>query len=464
MSLNNRILIGSPCFGKVDPEILEDWMRFAYHCGRRMPEYDFFLGIKSKSEQFRARNMIVEAAQTSNCDRILMIDDDMIIDAFEEGHQAYDFLKKLIEHDKDICGIKYYQRGGECEPVIMTKLGEKGYRFLRDDEIQNRLQKVDVAGGGCLLIKTRVFDRIQQPYFAPEFEYGTDVQLCRKAAEKNLEVYADTSIEFGHLRNEKVTVTSKNRRQFQESTAQMGQVQKFVSSDIYSRLIEDAMEYTKHPSQEEFWRDADSFMDLRKASGLSDADWYREFPKERVSRQVWFNTEDSIKKKMTQYILASISNHRPLRILDFGCGIGIPAFTLAEKGHRVTAMDIRGTGTLEFLKWRCAKHNVSLNIVESEGGIPSALEGQYDVIIAMDCIEHIEQWRDVVAELSEHLREDGVFFSNNSVLEDVTHAEHYPIKGKDFVSACAASDLMPTSMISYVKRTSKIEEEVLSHG
>ncbi len=59
--MNNRIFIGSPIYGKVDQEILEDWMRLAYHCGRRMPEYDFFLGIKTKSEQFRARNTIVES-------------------------------------------------------------------------------------------------------------------------------------------------------------------------------------------------------------------------------------------------------------------------------------------------------------------------------------------------------------------------------------------------------------------
>ena len=44
-----------------------------------MPDYDFELGIKTKSEQFRARNAIVEGAIGRGCDWILMIDDDMII-------------------------------------------------------------------------------------------------------------------------------------------------------------------------------------------------------------------------------------------------------------------------------------------------------------------------------------------------------------------------------------------------
>lgn len=454
MSANNRILIASPIYGKVDTEILEDWMRFAYHCGRRMPEYEFFIGIKSKSEQFRARNMIVEGAQQWNCDRILMLDDDMVIDAKGEGSKAYDFLRQLISHDKDICGILYYQRGQECQPVLMNALpGEKGYRFLRDDEIEGRLQRVDVAGGGCLLVKTRIFDRIPHPYFAPEHQYGTDVQLCKRAKEKGFDVWADTSIEFGHLRNEKTVVTSANRHQFQESVDHVvGVKQTFVASDVYGRLINDAMTYTGKFTEEDIWRAADAFHGLRKESSLTDPDWYREFPKERVCRQVWFNTQDSTKKMMTQFILASVTHNHPKRILDFGCGIGITAYTLAEKGHKVTAMDIRGTGTLEFLKWRCERDNVPMEIIESEGGAPTKIKGEYDIIIAMDSIEHISDWQKTVAVLSEHLRTDGILFANNGVLEDFGHQEHYPVYPKEFIKTCVENNLMPHTQISYVKR------------
>src|SRR5882724_11464191 len=62
------IFIGIPCYREVDPEYLEDMMRFAFHCGRRMPQYNFELGIKTKSEQFRARNAIVDGAVQSGSD------------------------------------------------------------------------------------------------------------------------------------------------------------------------------------------------------------------------------------------------------------------------------------------------------------------------------------------------------------------------------------------------------------
>ena len=58
----NRIMIGIPCFGSAPAETLEDYMRFAYHLGRRYREYDFFLSVIPKQEQFRARNAIVKAS------------------------------------------------------------------------------------------------------------------------------------------------------------------------------------------------------------------------------------------------------------------------------------------------------------------------------------------------------------------------------------------------------------------
>ena len=450
--MNNRILLASPVFGKVDAEILVDWMRFAYHCGRRMPEYDFFLGIKPKCEQFRARNAIVEAAQQFDCDRILMLDDDMIIDWQDIGHEAYDVLKTLIAHDKDICGIRYYQRGQECEPVLMKRLNDKGYRFLRDEEIEHALQEVDVAGGGCLLIQTRIFDHLPYPYFSPEHQYGTDVQLCRTAQEKGFKIYADTSIELGHMRNEKTVVTSRNRHQFQDAVNHTPGVKRtFVASELYESLVLDAMEYTGRQSRDELIQSGpDAFMTLRKESRLSDADWYREFPIDRICRQVRFNTDSGQKKASTQFILSMIPHNIPRKILDFGCGIGVTAFALAEKGHQVTAMDIRGTGTLEFLKWRCKKYNVPMTFIESEGG-PPVLSGMYDVIIAMDSIEHIADWRQAVAALSAHLNTGGMLFSNNGAMYDMSQPEHYDVHPREFIKACADADLLPQTQISYIK-------------
>jgi 2-polyprenyl-3-methyl-5-hydroxy-6-metoxy-1,4-benzoquinol methylase len=430
-------------------------MRFAFHCGRRLPQFDFFLGIKTKSEQFRARNAIVDEAMKMGADWLLMLDDDMVINPCVTSGpaDAYGFIERLIAHDKDICGVLYYQRTGTCSPVLMAKMGDAdGYRFLRDDEVTGGLQRVDIVGGGCLLIKMRVFDRILQPYFEPEFKYGTDIQLCRKAASRGLEVWADTGIEFGHVRQERVIVTSRNRGQIQLEHIPGEAKAKVITADVYNRLFEDAAEWTGFHTMDEMSEAAASFLNTRSLHKVPDADWYRTYGKERVARQVWFNSTWPHKRQMTDFILGVVNGRNPLNILDFGCGIGITAFTLAERGHKVTALDIGGTGTLDFLKWRCAKHGVNLTVHESRGGVPHLGGAKYDVIIAMDSIEHVSEWRTVVRELGDHLVPQGTLFSNNAILEDDSHPEHYHIDHREFIAACMKVDLMPFNQITYIKK------------
>ena len=450
-----KVCIGVPCYGQVSPALLEDWGRWLYHCGRRLPDYDFFLAIKTKSEQFRARNSIVRAAQTAQADYLLMIDDDMILDTdnTQEHNTSYDLVDKLIQHKKDICGALYFQRGGECRPVLMASNGETAYRFLRDDEVTHGLQRVDVAGGGCLMIDMKIFDRIDQPFFAPEHTFGTDIQLCRAATAKGFEVWADTSIELGHLKIEQAVVTSRTRHLHQMADTVPGDVQKqFVMGAVYADLLADATEHTGW-TQDEMHEQAGWFhtqWEAFQASGKPLVEWYSQFPKDRVARQVWFNST-AAKKQMTQYLLSQVNPKTSLRVLDFGCGIGIPAFVLAQQKHRVTACDLAGTGTFEFLQWRAKQRNVDMTFHESNGGIPHLGGAQFDLIIAMDCFEHIPEWEAILTYLASRLTDNGVMFANNAILDDPTHAEHIDLKPAAFVAACAKVGLMPRNQLMYVK-------------
>lgn len=458
MSDRKRILVGVPCYNGVSPEVLEDFGRFMFYLGRRLPQYDFFLVVKSKSEQFRARNLIVQGAQQVNADYVLMLDDDMVVNHFGDVNASadYGFIEKLVEHDKDIVGALYYQRQGGCLPVAMVEQGE-GYRFLQPHEITGKLQKVDVVGGGAMLVKMRVFDRLPFPHFAPEFDFGTDVQLCRAAKDAGMEVWLDGSIELGHVRDERVVVTSRNRNQFAMSDSAPGEVKRqMVQADIFNTLLDDAKEWTGYKTIEDMAVAGQKFMTRANKEWTEElgANWYASYPKERVARQVWFNMCNDHKRQMTEFILGTINDSIKARILDFGCGIGIPAYELAKRGHDVTACDLSTTGTFAFLQWRAEKHKVPMRFEAADGtGYKRLYEGShFGAIIAMDCLEHMVDWRDRLAMLANALAPGGMLFSNNGILDDQVHPEHIGLNPKDFMRACIELDLVPYSPISFMKR------------
>jgi 2-polyprenyl-3-methyl-5-hydroxy-6-metoxy-1,4-benzoquinol methylase len=458
-----KIFIGIPCYGDVDSKVYEDSIRFAYYLGRRVQEHDFFLGIKTKSEQFRARAAIVQAARQINADYLLMLDDDMIIDIDDHvgATDKYEFIKKLLEHKKDICGILYFQRGGECRPVLMNRHG-KAYRFLRDDEIKHGLQQVDVAGGGCLLINMRIFDKIAEPYFAPEYEFGTDIQLCQKAAKAGFEIWADTSIELGHVKSSRSIVTSASRHIHMSKDMISGEEKtQFLINNAIDDLVADAKEYTKIYDFDNMVKIGNSFMNLMQKEWKDNKDklleWYRKYPKERILRQVAFNVATQHKIDISSSIMASVKNDRTYKILDFGCGIGFVSFELARRGLNVSVIDIKGTGTLEFLKWRCKKHNINMNFIETDGSIP-AVNSKYDIILALDSIEHIPEWQKVINYISLSLSDIGAVFATNGLIEDNTHPEHFRVSSSDFITEMVKNGLYPINQICYIKKQEEVKE------
>jgi GT2 family glycosyltransferase len=208
--VNKTITIGIPSFKGPEPEVLQDYMMWMYNLGRHAAgQYNFQLAIKGRSEQFRARNAIVKAALQHNADYLLMLDDDHIIGINDTN---WDFLQRLIKHlendpKKGIVGGLYYQRGGDTYPVCMQE-HEGGYFFIHHSEITGKLQKMSVVGGGCMLLRMSMFDKLEEPWFGPEYEYGTDIQICRQAEKAGFEVWIDTSVEIGHLMKERQVISS----------------------------------------------------------------------------------------------------------------------------------------------------------------------------------------------------------------------------------------------------------------
>jgi 2-polyprenyl-6-hydroxyphenyl methylase / 3-demethylubiquinone-9 3-methyltransferase len=95
------------------------------------------------------------------------------------------------------------------------------------------------------------------------------------------------------------------------------------------------------------------------------------------------------------------------RILDVGCGAGFLANELAIHGYRMTGLDA-SDDALEVAR----KHDTTAT-VDYRTGNAYAMEFEdkmFDVVCAMDLLEHVEKPELVVCEVSRVLKPEGLFF------------------------------------------------------
>ena len=97
----------------------------------------------------------------------------------------------------------------------------------------------------------------------------------------------------------------------------------------------------------------------------------------------------------------------PHSVLDLGCGGGFLANYLAERGHAVTGIDTTDENLV------VARHHDRTQRVDYQRADACALpfsDGQFDVVCAMDLLEHVEEPHALIAEASRVLRPGGLFF------------------------------------------------------
>jgi 2-polyprenyl-3-methyl-5-hydroxy-6-metoxy-1,4-benzoquinol methylase len=458
--MRKKVFIGIPCFDMVPPEVLEDYMRFAYYLGRRYREYDFYLGIRTKSEQFRARNDLVKAALDVAADYLFMIDDDHIID-FDETQWAtnrYEFLKKLIGHIENnpkigLVGALYFERGNECRPVLMRKITPVNYEWYTDKDVLGRLQPVDVQGGGVMLLNMKVFDLIQGPdWFAPEHVYGTDIQICRKIQEVGFGVYSDTSIEIGHLRSQRMVVTNKTRAKVVNSEKDKEDKAKIICN--YGRMVmqyrNDIMEYLGIDEQiasdmytkyDEYWHDQFDKMPIRE--------WYIASSRDFLGRQIIANNPERI-PSLYPLIFDSFYSGVTYKCLDFGCGSSILGFELAKMGHELIFCDIPETETFKFLQWRCKKYNIIARFIDNLEEIRGE---SFDCIMALDVVEHFkeEEVKELIEKYQILLAPQGMLLCNFMVNLAFDFSEHIFMDKPKFMQIIAENGLFPLNYYTYIK-------------
>lgn len=470
----DRICIGIPCYDGVTADVLDDYMRFAFHLGRRFTEFEFAIAIKSKSEQFRARNAIVESAMSAGCKYLFFMDDDHIIDweASTQPTDRYDFLRTLVKHMESdpklgIVGAMYYQRGDDHKAVFMYRGKDDGYYWPREHQIEGKLQEVDATGGGAMLIHLdRMVHDVGLPWFEPEqsqdgANLGTDLQVCQRAKSAGLKVAIDTSIILGHIMDRREIVTPVNRNRLiaeknivQSDDAGGGPTQAWETSSMLQSYRDDVMEY-----MDMGWDDIVALektypggVEMQLLFNEDKANYYRKLGPVQLARQVTFHLTQGMILQ-AQQMSSFINTNIIAKGLDFGCGSAPIGFEFAKQGHFMDFIDLDGAYAYEFLKWRCKKHG--LDNVNFEWG------KDYDYVLLLDALEHIEDWKGLLDKVIDSLKdEDGFIVINYFMNPDYTNIEHISISDElkeEVKQHLVSQGVYPVNPMVWIKRDLSIE-------
>jgi len=142
------------------------------------------------------RNNLVVQALRENCTHLLMMDTDQ--------NYPSDTIPKLLSHKKDVVAVSVHRRYPPFETILYR--GEIGaYHHIPDEEcFSGDLIEIDATGCGCILYNTDVFLDIPYPWFnvyrmSDGKIVGEDIDFCSKMKSAGYKIYADTSIEVGHI-------------------------------------------------------------------------------------------------------------------------------------------------------------------------------------------------------------------------------------------------------------------------
>ncbi len=111
------------------------------------------------------------------------------------------------------------------------------------------------------------------------------------------------------------------------------------------------------------------------------------------------------------------------RTLDFGGGNGDISIRLAQSGHDIEYCDVPGK-TLDFAAWRFARRSLSIPVHKSTNPLSPHIDGTYNIIIALDVLEHLPDPIHFCEIFFQHIQPGGFLIAKPSFTTDDTHPMH----------------------------------------
>ena len=215
---------------KPDPEWVSSWQSLI-KCG--LHHGDGILPLLSDCpHHFAASALMRQFVESTQCDALLMIDDDMVFHKDAANH----LRASAAQSDADIVSALYCSRHGKHHPLISRISTEKPGQFeFFSPEPGAHLIPVAFCGFGFTLISRRIIERMIRAHghplvIWPQEIVGEDVCFCRRAVALGATCAVDATLSVGH--RAVVTVTWNTERAAAEYSTTI--------SSAFVRLAEEA--------------------------------------------------------------------------------------------------------------------------------------------------------------------------------------------------------------------------------
>jgi len=163
---------------------------------------DFKINVLSSTAAYldHSREQLVEVALGMDADYIMWVDSDQVYPP--------DTVKRLAKHIDDglmvVNGV--VPRRDDAGPLAFM-FAEPGptVSMVKDFQVNRGLVKVDIPGGGGVMVNPKVYSMISPPYYGRTevghdgTKIGEDVSFFWKLKQVGVESWIDTDLHFGHL-------------------------------------------------------------------------------------------------------------------------------------------------------------------------------------------------------------------------------------------------------------------------
>jgi len=216
---NADIMMVTPCYGGIEVETLACMVKlyeyskyFAHHDEGRLPVNNIEWRFAKATSPAWVRNSAADMFLESKAKSLLMLDRDHIFN--------HTYLQLLYEADKDIIaalGTTKIESLGENKAIVplMSRMLDNKLVGMTQNEVNEEVRRgksepfeVDRTGMGMILIKRKVFERMQRPWFAqdpsnfennPQGCTGEDYYFCKKAQEAGFKIWIHPGCAMLHI-------------------------------------------------------------------------------------------------------------------------------------------------------------------------------------------------------------------------------------------------------------------------